>query len=494
MSQEIVRISLKPTLTQRRPLIVTLFLLALLSMPAPLPAGQAGPTQSGAAPDEEHAPPDGPFYPGAPKSSSRLQAPVGDYILRVYGTLLLNVSMNGTAQVGQEVPLWPLPGNVNVTFPDGTTRRAGLVGDTIFTARQSILGIQVSPKSPGNGWNASGLAEVDFFGSRPTDPTLQPQDRVFNQPRLRRAYLQLDKGDWRLVAGQDKMILAPLDPISLSHVAVPLGASAGNLWAWLPQVRVENRHKFGGTTLLVQGGILRPSFGDPRLGDQNGLINVATGAATGAAVDNFSGFGERARQPFYQARVALSHPWAGRTATVGVSGHYGRERVGADRDVDSSAAAVDVTLPIVKYLIFRGEVYTGTNLVPFDGGVIQGVAFVAPVVSSTGVITTPAQIRKIGDMGGWAELISPVTSKDILYAGAGTDDPRDHNLLPGTSRSKNSFVWASYFRKLGPDVTAAVEWSFWDFRTRTFTSGGTLGPRATSGRGNVVNIALAYQF
>jgi len=127
MSQEIVRISLKPTLTQRRPLIVTLFLLALLSMPAPLPAGQAGPTQSGAAPDEEHAPPDGPFYPGAPKSSSRLQAPVGDYILRVYGTLLLNVSMNGTAQVGQEVPLWPLPGNVNVTFPDGTTTFAALI-------------------------------------------------------------------------------------------------------------------------------------------------------------------------------------------------------------------------------------------------------------------------------------------------------------------------------------------------------------------------------
>jgi len=62
-------------------------------------------------------------------------------------------------------------------------------------------------------------------------------------------------------------------------------------------------------------------------------------------------------------------------------------------------------------------------------------------------------------MGGWAELISPVTAKDILYAGAGTDDPRDRDLMPGSTRSKNSFVWASYFRKLGPDVTAAFEWS-----------------------------------
>jgi hypothetical protein len=429
---------------------------------------------------EDHAPPDGPFYPGAPKSSSRLQAPIGDYILRVYGTLLLNISTSDTVQVGQDVPLWPLPGSANVTFPDGTTKRAGAVGDTIFTARQSILGAQISPKAPVAGWNPSGLVEIDFFGSRPVDPNFQPQNRVFNQPRLRRAYLQLDKGSWRIVAGQDKAILAPLDPISLSHVAIPLGATAGNLWAWLPQVRVENRHKFGGTTLLLQGGVLRPSFGDSRLTDQAGV--------NGSAVDStFSGFGERGRQPFYEARIALSHAMAGRTATIGVSGHYGREAVGADKGIDSSAVAVDWTIPIIKYLIFRGEGFTGANLVPFDGGIEQGVAF-TPAAGNT-----PAQFRKIGDMGGWAELISPVTPKDILYAGAGTDDPRDSDLMPGSTRSKNSFVWASYFRKLGPDVTAAFEYSFWDFRTRTF-NGANLGPRATSGRGNVFNIALAYQF
>jgi hypothetical protein len=134
----------------------------------------------------------------------------------------------------------------------------------------------------------------------------------------------------------------------------------------------------------------------------------------------------------------------------------------------------------------------GANLVPFDGGIIQGLAFVAPVVSG-GVVTTPAIIHKIGDGGGWAELIVPVTKKDILYFGAGTDDPRDRNLLPGSGRTKNSFVWASYFHKLTDDVTIAGEWSLWDFQTRTFV-GNNVGPRSTSGRGNVVNIALAYQF
>src|SRR6185369_11245178 len=128
----------------------------------------------------------------------------------------------------------------------------------------------------------------------------------------------------------------------LSHVAIPLGATAGNLWAWLPQVRVENRHKFGKTTVLVQGGVLRPSFGDNRLGDQAGLTAPNTAAT---AVDTlFSGFGERGRQPFYEARVAVSHPMAGRTATIAVSGHYGREVVGANKHVDSSAEALDWTL------------------------------------------------------------------------------------------------------------------------------------------------------
>jgi len=466
-----------------------MLLTALAALTVSTNAQPANTDAAGAPTAVDHTPPDGPYYPGLPKSKTRLQATLGDFTVRFYGTLLLNISTAGTAQVGQDVPLWPLPGSSNVTFPDGTIKRAGLVHDTIFTARQSILGLQVTSAKPLEGWTTSGLVEIDFYGSRPVDPGLQPQDRVLNQPRLRRAYLQLDKGTWKIVAGQDKMIIAPLDPISLSHVAIPLGASAGDLWAWLPQLRVENRQKFGATTTLFQIGILRPSFGDQRLGDQAAL--------NGNAVDStFSGFGERSGQPFYQARMALSHPINGRNATVGAGAHYGREQVGAKRTIDSWAFTVDATLPVSSRFIFRGEGFVGSNLVPFDGGIIQGVGFVAPLVNTSNVILTPAKISKIGAGGGWVEGIVPLTldNKNVFYAGAGTDDPRDRNLLPGSPRSKNSFVWASYFRKLGPDVTAAVEWSFWDFRTRSFTTAGTLGPRAASGRGNVLNIALAYQF
>src|SRR5438105_3906726 len=121
----------------RRNWLATPLVFALFTIPAhSQPQSQSDPANT----LEDHAPPDGPFYPGAPKASSRLQAPIGDYILRLYGTLLMNISTSDTVQVGQDVPLWPLPGNSNVTFPDGTTKRAGAVGDTIFTARQSIVG------------------------------------------------------------------------------------------------------------------------------------------------------------------------------------------------------------------------------------------------------------------------------------------------------------------------------------------------------------------
>src|SRR5206468_12970103 len=125
------------------------------------------------------------------------------------GTVLLNMSGSDSAVVGGEVPLWALPGSVRVGFPDGTTKRAGDVHDTIFTARQSAFGFIVSPASPSsNAWRPSAKLEFDFFGTRPVD-SVQPQGRLLSQPRLRLAYFQFEKQAWRITAGQDKAILAP---------------------------------------------------------------------------------------------------------------------------------------------------------------------------------------------------------------------------------------------------------------------------------------------
>jgi len=420
-----------------------------------------------------------PVYPGiAPQS--KVEATMGSQIFRVYGTLLMNASASDSVEVGQDLVLWPAPGG-NVTFPDGTTKRNAHIHDLIFTARQTVFGFQLKPADQTtNVWHASGTLEFDFFGGRPFD-ALQPQGRVFNEPRLRLGYIQLQKGNWRFLAGQDRMIVSPLDPVSLSHVAAPLGSTAGNLWGWQPQVRAEYTHMMGKASTLLQMGVLRPQFADARL---------ETLPATGTAIDvNASGLGERTTFPVYQARYSAIIPMSGSKATFGAGGHYGRERIGAERDLDSWAFTFDFSVPLTSRFRWRGEGFVGSNLIQFQGGVVQGVAVFNPGGGA------PTQFNKIGSGGGWSELIVKLTSdnKNVFYIGAGTDDPKDSNLLTGSGRSKNTFSWASYFHKFTDNVTTAIEWSNWQFKTRNFVSGlpTTNGP---AGRGNVFNLAVAYQF
>jgi hypothetical protein len=463
-------------------LAALLFLCAAMPAAAqyadpPASASQT-PGSAGAAGNNELKP----TYPGEPLNKPPVEAKIGPVELRVYGTVLLNVSLSDTDEVGQDVPLWPFPGTTSITFADGTSKRAGTIHDTIFTARQSVFGVVLNQAAPtANGWNTSALVEMDFFGARSTDADL-PEDRVLNEPRLRKAYFQLQKGGFKLVAGQDNIIISPLDPVSLSHVAVPLGYTNGNLFGWLPQVRADISHNWGKTNALFQIGVLRPAFGDPKFADE---------PAAGVTIDSTSGLGERASQPFYQSRIAISHPMHGSPATIGVAGHYGQERIGAVRTLDSWAFAFDYRVPIFSKLFLRGEGYLGSNLVPFGGGIIQGVAAVAaPPPAPTGSLTA---FHKVGDAGGWAELTFLATRKDIFYLGYTEDNPVRHQLLPGSIRTRNAMAWFSYFRKLTPGTTIAAEYSNWLFQTTAFTGNIPTGHGAT-GRGNVLNIALAYQF
>jgi hypothetical protein len=423
-----------------------------------------------------------PSYPGLPRfQNSKLETDIGPVKVRFYGTILFNSSISTASVVGQEVPLWAAYNGGSVVYPDGSVGPAGNSHDLVFTMRQSILGFTLNPAKPSEtGWNPSALFEMDFFGARTAD-TFSPENRVFNQPRLRVGYFQLEHKGLKFVVGQDKMILAPLDPVSLSHVGVPLGASAGDLWGWFPQARMDWTSTLGSAGLLVQLGVLRPQFGDTRL---------EAAPASGSVIDlTSSGLGERSSQPFYQGRIAISPTVRKTSATFGISGHFGKEVVGVNHTLDSWATAVDMRLPLDPHFILRGEVYTGSNLVPFMGGIVQGAA-------ALGNLPDLTRIHGIGDDGGWAEAIVPMNSgKDTLYFGAGTDDPKNHDLLPGSTRAKNSFLWASYFRKITNEVTAAFEWSYWDFKTIAFLNNNpALEAKGTTGIAHVVNISLAYQF
>ena len=444
------------------------------------PAASATQTYAGAVASEVGAQPK---YPGIGPAEGKVEAEMGAFKVRLYGTLLLNTAVSDAGVFGQDIPLWTLPTAGNVTYPDGTVGPAGDNHDLAFTMRQSVFGFTVNPARPGtNAWAPSGLLEMDFFGTRAVD-TIQPLNRVLNQPRLRMAYFQLERNGVKFVFGQDKAILAPLDPIALSHVAMPLGATAGDLWAWLPQVRVDWTRTMGKTGVLLQGGILRPSFGDSRL-------ETPPTASTSVDIGS-SGLGERSTKPFFEGRVAVMPQIRGAAATFGIAGHFGEEKIGVNRELRSWAVAFDGSATVDPHIVLRGEAFTGSNLIPFQGGIAQGAAVLAGAVATA----PPLQIQGIDARGGWGELtILPTSSgKDAIYVGAGTDKPKVETLLPGSGRAENTFIWASYFRRLTGAVTLAAEWSNWRFKTVTFVNNAA-GPVSAANIANVVNVSFAYQF
>ena len=103
------------------------------------------------------------------------------------------------------------------------------------------------------------------------------------------------------------------------------------------------------------------------------------------------------------------------------------------------------------------------RLPPYPNSLLQEIThawLIRPPSCSQGVAAAPAAppfttIQPIGAGGGWGELTFRATedNKNIFYLGAGTDDPRNQQLMPGTTRAKNTFAWVSYFSKLTIDVT-----------------------------------------
>src|SRR5258708_27579310 len=52
-----------------------------------------------------------PIYPGLPGPKNKVETPVGNYKVRFYGTVLLNIQGSDRVIVGQDVPLWAATGS-----------------------------------------------------------------------------------------------------------------------------------------------------------------------------------------------------------------------------------------------------------------------------------------------------------------------------------------------------------------------------------------------
>src|SRR5208282_3394111 len=101
---------------------------------------------------------------------------------------------------------------------------------------------------------------------------------------------------------------------SFATLAIPALTYAGNLWSWVPQIRVEHKVALGEeSSLIFQGGILDPVSGE------------VPGAEPGTSYNRQAGPGEASRQPAYGTRIAWTRNVFGQPLRVGIGGYYTRQ-------------------------------------------------------------------------------------------------------------------------------------------------------------------------
>jgi hypothetical protein len=312
------------------------------------------------------------------------------YRLRVSGIVLMNLFSNrGVVD--------------NIDFPMLAYARPAIDSGGSFgaTLRQSEIGFETFGPTVAGAKTRADL-QLDLAGGFPYVPNGINSGMV----RLRTGTMRLDWANTSVVAGQDAIFFSPNSPTSFASLAVPALSAAGNLWAWVPQIRVEHRVTLGeGSILILQGGILDPLSGE------------APGTTPGASYYRQAGPGEESRQPAYATRIAWTHNLYGQPLRVGVAGYYSRQDYGFRRNVDAWAGMTDIDLPLHRQFSLSGKFYRGKGLGGLYGAIGQSALF-------SGNPTSPGtEVRGLNSVGGWAQLKYRPANKWEFNAAFGMDNP-----------------------------------------------------------------------
>ena len=338
------------------------------------------------------------------RSRSRLR-------VELFARLLTNAFITSGRVNTNDVPQFALvPARGGVSSP-GTRSSSASV-------RQSRVGAAVAVDSVLGG-HFDGDFELDFFGGVATGAG---DRKLFPEPRLRTARARLSWPRTEVMVGSAAPLVSELNPISMAAVGLPGFVAAGNLWNWLPQVRVtrEILGVPGGVRVAVQGALLAP-FASAQ--------HVAETDATDAA--------ERAVRPYMQARARVR--WgdadgqapgdadlsdAGGEIAFGV--HRGWLRADVDSLRSSRALTMDWRVMVRPGLEVRGEAYDGQLLRGLGGGAIA---------QNFGRATLPALLGpSLRDRAAWVQVNGRLHPTLIAGAGCGLNrvNPRD---LPARDRN-----------------------------------------------------------
>ncbi|SPF44775.1 conserved exported hypothetical protein [Candidatus Sulfotelmatobacter kueseliae] len=322
------------------------------------------------------------------------------YRARLSGIVLMNAFRNhGTSD--------------NFDYPDFAQAASGLPQSSFgATLRQSEIGLEIfGPNLAGAKTSAN--VHLDFAGGFPA----APNGVDFGIVRLKTASLRFDWEHTSVVAGQDSLFISPLSPTSFASLATPAFAYAGNLWGWIPQLRVEHRFDLAAAqTFTVQAGIL-----------DNVTWNMPPDPYY-----RYAGPGEQSGQPAYAARAAWSRPVGGREISFGAAGYYGRQDWSEERYLDGWAAMGDWEIPLTQSWMLSGEFYRGRGAGGLGAGIGQTVVYGQSSEYSA------APIRGVDSAGGWSQLKWQITPKLEMNGVFAEDDAFSRDVLGFATDQNNS--------------------------------------------------------
>ncbi len=265
--------------------------------------------------------------------------------------------------------------------------------------RQTTLGLAVKSANV-LGAQFLGDLDLDFFGGQLSTFG----GRTMPVLRLRTARAILTWPGVELLLGQEQPLVSNLNPISLAGVGTPDFTASGNLWYWIPQVRVTVEQK-GKVRFGVSGAILGPMTGD-NVGSFDTDFDVA----------------ERSRRPFFEGRARVRWGEGDHEADIGIGVHQGWLAPALHSMISHHFVTADALVPFGRIFEFRGEWFSGNGTRVLGGGAV------GQLFGKAGVV--------VRGSGGWGQLNMKPSPRVLVGAGYGYDDPRDSDLT-ASGRLKN---------------------------------------------------------
>jgi len=242
--------------------------------------------------------------------------------------------------------------------------------------------------------------------------------------RIRNGDVSFDWSARSITVGQDKTIIAPLEPTSFAHVGIPPLAGAGNLWLWRPQLKYEERHALSSQTRAVFQAALFAT------GETYATYPIAqVYAAT--------------TRPALQGRLAVIHNWSDRTKlSIGVGAHESESHV-SGKSIPSRVLSADFLCKPLRWLELSGTILHGENFANL-GALAVGVA-----VEGTNLIP-------IKGSAGWMQIAIPVTTRLTFDAYAGRQVNESRGLTP--DQIAGNLIYAgNVLYRVGPNVMIGFE-------------------------------------